>query len=129
MRKSGLIFKDDDGWIVVWGLNKTDENKKHIRRVLFKGRCFGCLKFLKMLLGVGQVPSGGWEWSLVIDPGGVLSDKYESRVIYIYDARSRIDAKLSSSVIRGRDWDWLSARSYRLVDIQSKLPSCENGGY
>lgn len=40
--------------------------------------------------------------------------------LVIYDARSRIDAKLSS-VIRGRDWQWNPAISDDLVAIQSGL--------
>ena len=41
-------------------------------------------------------------------------------MLVIYDSRSSIDAKLSS-VIRGRDWHWLPARSEDLVSIQSRL--------
>lgn len=38
----------------------------------------------------------------------------------IYDARSKLDAKLSS-VIKGKEWDWLPVRFESLVNIQSKL--------
>ena len=51
-------------------------------------------------------------------PDGILFDKYG--FIVIYDARSQIDAKLSS-VIRGRDWNCLHARSEALVAIQIHL--------
>jgi hypothetical protein len=53
-----------------------------------------------------------------------LFDKYGFRVIY--DARSKLDAKLSS-VIRGRDWHWLQARSDSMVAIQSQLPFVKLG--
>jgi len=58
-------------------------------------------------------------------PDGVLFDQYGYRVIY--DARSKIDAKLSS-VIRGGEWNWLSARYDSLVSIQIKLPFVKMGG-
>jgi hypothetical protein len=38
----------------------------------------------------------------------------------IYDARSKLDAKLSN-VIKGKEWGWLPARFESLVNIQSKL--------
>jgi hypothetical protein len=55
---------------------------------------------------------------------GILFYKYGFQVIY--DARSRIDAKLSS-VMRGRDWHWIPARSDALVSIQSNLPLVKIG--
>jgi hypothetical protein len=48
----------------------------------------------------------------------VLVKKYGYRVIY--DARIKLDAKLSS-VIKDWDWCWLPARSEDLVSIQSSL--------
>lgn len=48
-----------------------------------------------------------------------MVDKYGPRVVF--EARSRIDARLSS-VIRGRDWHWFPAWSDNLVNIQSQLP-------
>lgn len=38
----------------------------------------------------------------------------------VFDARSKLDAKLSSVLIDGQ-WHWLPARSEQLVDIQSNL--------
>lgn len=51
-------------------------------------------------------------------PDGILFDKYGFR--FIYDAGRKLDAKLKlSSVIRGRDWHWLPARSVSMVAISS----------
>jgi hypothetical protein len=42
----------------------------------------------------------------------------------VYDARSLLDAKLST-VIRNGEWYWPPARSDKLVELQSKLPEVD----
>lgn len=49
---------------------------------------------------------------------GILHEKYGHRVIY--DAQSKLDARLSN-VIKDGQWSWRPARYDTLVDIQSKL--------
>lgn len=63
-------------------------------------------------------------WMDAWHPDGVLFDKYGFRVVY--DACSKIDAKLSS-VIKDGDWNWLPARFDDLVSIQSRLPFVKVG--
>jgi hypothetical protein len=65
--------------------------------------------------------SGIYLWIESWHPDGILFDKYGFR--FIYDAGSKLDARLKlSSVIRGRSWHWLPARSVSMVAIQSQLP-------
>jgi hypothetical protein len=51
-------------------------------------------------------------------PYGVLLENYGYMVVY--DAQSRVEAKLSSVIFNGK-WYWRPARSDDLVEIQSKL--------
>jgi hypothetical protein len=71
--------------------------------------------FLQMIVGDGK------DIHLWFDhwhPQGRLFDKYGFRVVF--DARSRLDAKLSSVISNGQ-WNWPPARSEQLVGIQSDL--------
>lgn len=119
-----LYAKSGSIWVALVKLN------------LLKGTCFWSLK----------IPQGGsWSWKkllklrslakqflrfkvsdgsnifLCLDswhPDGVLLDKFSFRVVC--DARSSIEAKLSSVVVKGK-WVWLNAWSDFLVYIQSQL--------
>jgi hypothetical protein len=44
----------------------------------------------------------------------------------IYDARSKVEAKLSS-VLRGKEWCWFPARTDDMVSVQSKLSMVKIG--
>jgi hypothetical protein len=57
-------------------------------------------------------------------PADVLSKQYGFRVVY--DAQSRLEAKLSTILING-DWCWCLARFDALVEIQSRLPEIKIG--
>lgn len=99
---------------------------------LIKGRCFWLLKvpqystwswrkilklrdiannFLKFQVGDGSTIS---LWMESWRPDGNLFDKYGFTVIY--DARSKIDAKLSNVI---RDWNWQPARFEDFASIQT----------
>jgi len=68
-----------------------------------------------------------WSWKKILklrDIDGILYEQYGYRVVY--DARSKIEAKLSS-VIKGKEWEWQAAKSEDLVSIQSKLPMVKIG--
>lgn len=57
-------------------------------------------------------------------PDDVLYEQYGYKVVY--DARSKMEAKLSS-VIKRKWWEWQPAKSEDLVSIQSKLPMVKIG--
>jgi hypothetical protein len=57
-------------------------------------------------------------------PDDVLYEQYGYKVVY--DARSKMEAKLSS-VIKGKKWEWQLAKSEDLVSIQRKLPMVKIG--
>jgi hypothetical protein len=64
-------------------------------------------------------------WADWWHPSGVLLD--ESGYQVIYDAHSRLDARLSTVITDG-EWFWGPARSDSLVEIQSKLSMVTLGG-
>lgn len=78
-------------------------------------------KFLSFKVGDG---SKIFLWYDVWQPTGCLLDKYGFRIVY--DAGCSIGPKLSS-IIRDGEWYWPSARSHKLVEIQSRLPEVAIG--
>lgn len=57
-------------------------------------------------------------------PDRIIYTRFSHRVVY--DAGSKVEAKLSS-VLKDKVWSWQPARSYELVNIQSKLPMVRIG--
>jgi hypothetical protein len=102
VKNSNLAAENTSKWILV------SEKILKMRNVVKK-----CLRFL---VGDGK---NFYLWLGWWHPGGILLEQYGYRVIY--DARSKIDAKLAT-VIHDREWNWPAARSEALVNIQSKLP-------
>jgi hypothetical protein len=78
-------------------------------------------KCLRLLVGDGKNFYLWLDWWHL---DGILLEQYGYRVIY--DARSKIDAKLAT-VIHDREWNWPAARSEALVNVQSKLPLVQIG--
>jgi hypothetical protein len=59
-------------------------------------------------------------------PSGILLENYGHRVVY--DAQSRVEAKLSSVILNG-EWFWRPGRSKDLVEIQARLHEVRLGLY
>jgi hypothetical protein len=57
-------------------------------------------------------------------PDRIIYKRFSHRVVY--DAGSKVEAKLSS-VLNDKVWSWQPARSYQLVNFQSKLPMVRIG--
>ncbi|XP_059430260.1 uncharacterized protein LOC132163900 [Corylus avellana] len=64
-------------------------------------------------------------WSLFAR-SGILYEVYGHRAVY--DARSTVEAKLSSVILNG-EWHWRPARSDALVEIQARLPEIRFAPY
>lgn len=77
--------------------------------------------FLQFEVGDGKQIHLWTDWW---HPDGILLEKFGSSVVY--DAHSKMDAKLSS-VIREGNWLWAPARFDALVEFQSKLSLIEIG--
>jgi len=73
-------------------------------------------EFIQYKVGIGENILHMWldNWHL----DGVLHTWYGQQIVY--DARSKVEAKLSSVLI-GKEWCWLPARSDDMVSGQSKL--------
>jgi hypothetical protein len=71
--------------------------------------------FFPLLSGTGQ---NILLWFDAWHPDGVLYEKYGHRVIY--DAHNKLEARLDS-VINDGHWNWRSAYSDQLINIQIKL--------